>query len=351
MSLRNLITLLLGLLFLYGLFTVGFPFLLALVVAIFLEPMNQLLIRMFKLHRIAAATISCTIFTLLFLGIVYAIGLKILTQLVAFFNRAPLYTSELRKMFDDWIEKTQLFYDSLSPDVAIQFDEGLKQGTATLVKLISGLSGKVIDFAQMIPNLFLVYIVFTVALYLFSYSLATMKDRFLTIFAEESRQKVERVLLDLKASIFGFLRAQLILSSLTYVLALIGLMILDVQYAMAVALLIVIVDLLPILGTGSFLMPWAAYEMFKNDIFLAIGLAVLFLVITVVRRIVEPKILGDSVGIGALSALISLYAGFKLFGMIGLFFGPIVIIIYQAMRKVGLIRLNIRFDDSSEGKT
>ncbi|CDN43894.1 hypothetical protein BN871_DT_00080 [Paenibacillus sp. P22] len=92
----------------------------------------------------------------------------------------------------------------------------------------------------------------------------------------------------------------------------------------------------------SVLVPWAAYLMMTGQVGTGIGLLVLFLVITVVRRIIEPKILGDSVGIGSISALVSLYVGFKLVGVIGVFIGPLVVIIYMAARKAGLFKLRIR---------
>lgn len=191
-------------------------------------------------------------------------------------------------------------------------------------------------------SMFIFFIVFIVAVYMFSFSLDTLKNSVLAFFHEESREKVSTVLDKLKKSIFGFLRSQIILSALTYIISLIGLLILDVKYPMAIALLIIIVDILPILGTGSVLVPWAVYCLFVGDIFTAVGLVLLFLVITVFRRIVEPKVLGDSVGISALSVLISLYIGLELVGVIGVFLGPLVVIIYTACKQAGIIPTSIK---------
>ena len=101
---------------------------------------------------------------------------------------------------------------------------------------------------------------------------------------------------------------------------------------------------MPILGTGSVLVPWAVVSIIMGNSFLGIGLIILFLVITVFRRMIEPKIIGDSIGIGALSTLISLWVGFELVGVVGIFLGPIVVIVYQAMRKVGLLNFKIRLE-------
>jgi sporulation integral membrane protein YtvI len=345
---RNIVIIVIGLAFLYGLFTVGFPFLLAIVAAIFIEPLNHILMKVARLNRLAAATISCTLFTLSLLGAAYLLGLKIVSELITFWKRAPSYLDGMNSFILDFTQQTQIFYDSLSPEQAQQFQRGIETGvdalTNALNNLISGISGYFLDIAKTIPSLFIFYIVFTVALYLFSFSVPILKRSFLTLFHPDSQDKMESILLNLRRAIFGFMKAQFILSMLTYIVALIGLFILKVDYPLAIALLIVIVDILPILGTGSLILPWAIYCLVTGNTFLAVGLLILFLVITVFRRTVEPKILGDSVGIGALSALISLYIGFKLVGVIGLFLGPIVVIVYQAMRKVGLLNIKIKLE-------
>ena len=124
----------------------------------------------------------------------------------------------------------------------------------------------------------------------------------------------------------------------------IGLLILGIRYPLAIALLVTIVDILPVLGTGTVLVPWAGYLIVSGDFFTGIGLILLYLIITVIRRIVEPKVLGDAIGISALAALISLYVGYELMGVIGVFLGPIVVMIFLAARRAGLLQFRIKVD-------
>lgn len=344
MSMKTLVVIAFGLLFLYGLFTVGFPFLLALVIALFLEPVIVLFMKVTRLGRMVSVTIVCTFFTLVVLGLVYLIGFKIISEFTTFLKNLPDYVAQANLIIQDTVLKTQVLYDQLPDDVVTQLQSGTDAGMSALIDGLSALSRSVLNLAAVIPNLFIFFIVFIVALYLTCFSLNTFQGSFLSLFEQSSRDKVAEVLLNLRNSIFGFLRAQTIISGLTYLVALIGLLILNVDYAMAIALLIIIVDILPILGTGSVLVPWAIFSLAVGNSFVGIGLIVLFLVITVFRRMIEPKILGDSIGIGSLSTLISLYVGFELVGVIGIFLGPIVVIIYQAMRKVGLLKIKIRLD-------
>ncbi|EXX91582.1 sporulation protein [Paenibacillus darwinianus] len=342
MSIRTIVMLGLGLVLLYLLFTVGAPFLIALVVAISMEPLTAFLMKRARINRVAASTISSTFFTLLLIGLLTLLGARIIAELIAFGQNVPQYVQSTNTYVQHQMNNARSLFEHLPPDAAAQLEEWLKGLTSSLSTVVTRLSALLIDFAGQIPNLFIFFIVFLVAVYMFGYSLNTMKNSFLTLFDEDSRGKVDEVLQNLRKSIFGFLQAQLILSALTYVIALTGFLILGVKFPLAIALLVVIVDILPILGTGSVLVPWAAYLLLTGNMYMGVGLLVLFIVITVFRRVVEPKVLGDSVGIGALSALISLYVGFKLVGVIGVFIGPLVVIIYMAARKAGLFQAKIK---------
>ncbi|MBJ6362157.1 sporulation integral membrane protein YtvI [Paenibacillus sp. GCM10012307] len=342
MSVRAIVSAAVGLALLYLLFTAGAPFLLALVVAIFMEPLIMLLMRSFRLPRFIAATLTSTVFTIVLIGLMVLLGVKVVAELIDFWNKVPQYVGDANLFVQDTIADIELYYTSLSPDTKSQLQSWISTFSNSISSLVTGVSTSFVAFAKGIPGLFIFFIVFLVAVYLFSYSLHTLKGTFLTLFDSKSREQVDNVLSSLRRSIFGFLRSQLILSLMTYVITLVGLLFLDLKYPLAIALLIVCVDLLPILGTGAVLIPWAAYLLGTGDTYTGAGLVVLFLLITIFRRVVEPKILGDAVGIGALSALISLYVGFKLVGVIGVFLGPMVVIIYTAAREAGLLQTKIK---------
>lgn len=348
MNFKTMLGIALGLVLLYGMFTIGSPFLMAMVFAIFLEPLVRLAMRVLKMGRVAASAAVCTLFTLLTLFLAYLLGAKLITELVEFTKKAPDYLKEANDYFQDTVIRTRLFYDSMPAESADQVkglaENGVKWVTEGLSGILGGLYGYFLNVAKLIPGMFIWYIVFVVALFLLSMGMPGLRQSFLSFFEEKSHGKVSTVLDNLRSAIFGFIQAQAILCILVYILSLIGFLILGVDYALAVALLVVVVDVMPILGVGSVLIPWAVYNLIAGNSFLGFGLIAMFVIITIVRRIVEPKVLGDAVGIGALSALISLYVGFKLVGVVGLVLGPIVVIIYQAMRKVGLLRIKIKLE-------
>lgn len=344
MPFRTLAVIALGLALLYGVFTIGSPFVLALVLVIAVEPLIQLLIRS-GMKRLPAASIVCSLFVLLLMFLTYLLGLKVVTEVGQFALKAPLYLNDANLYVE---EATQRLYDALPTHMAEMLQEWLAGGfttlTDTLKGLITGFSSYLVNVAKTIPSLFVYLIVFVMAFYLFAFSLPQLKASFLSLFVEGSRERMEQVLNTLRSAVFGFLMAQVILSVVTYIITLVGLVFIGVDFPLAIALLICIVDILPVLGTGSVLVPWAAYSIVTGNLYLGTGLLILFGVITLVRRVLEPKVLGDAVGINALAALISIYVGFKIAGVIGLILGPVVVIIYQAMKKVGFLKMKIKLD-------
>lgn len=113
----------------------------------------------------------------------------------------------------------------------------------------------------------------------------------------------------------------------------------DGGYIIAVSVVTAIVDILPVLGTGTILIPWAVYNLFTGNIGLGIGLIVLYAVITVVRQILEPRLVSMNVGIHPVVTLFGMYLGVRLFGVFGIFILPITFFLIKALNDEGIIHL------------
>lgn len=128
-------------------------------------------------------------------------------------------------------------------------------------------------------------------------------------------------------SIFKFIKGYGILMLMTFAELLAGLMILKIKYAPLLAALIAVIDILPVLGTGTVLAPWAVFELFLGNTGLGVGLLVLYGTITLIRNFAEPKIIGRQMGINPLFTLIFMFIGIKLSGIAGMIILPIVFIV------------------------
>jgi len=331
-----------GLGILYYIFPHLVPFLVALVLAVLVEPVVIKLQELLRGRRTVAVTVNLCIFLFIAGGLVFWGWAKIINQVVALSQQLPNFANEVGKSMENLILRTQVFFADL-PDETVR---GMKTAIRDAVNLGDEINRGVnalLGTARAIPNIFIVVVVTLVSFYLFSLHLPEIKIGFLQIFSERAREKVSVILHDVNRAIIGFVRAQFIVSLLTYFFILAGLLTLDIRYAMAIAFLIVLVDILPILGTGFVMLPWAAFLFIVHERFTAMGIVILYILIIVFRRIIEPKILGDNIGLSALTTVISMYVGFKVLGIEGIFFGPAVCIIFKAMRKAGLFQEKLDF--------
>lgn len=141
-------------------------------------------------------------------------------------------------------------------------------------------------------------------------------------FPERSAAVLRGVRSSLFATLLSWAKAYAILITLTFIELYIGLSVLGVPYALGLSALIALIDVLPVLGVGTVLIPWALLSLVWGDVRLGIGLLVLYAVISVVRQLCEPRIVGAQIGLHPLLALFSMYVGAQLFGIAGLFLMP-----------------------------
>jgi predicted PurR-regulated permease PerM len=126
---------------------------------------------------------------------------------------------------------------------------------------------------------------------------------------------------------------------ITFVELFIILSILRVNYALPIAAIIAVLDILPVIGTGGIVIPWAIVELILKNYFLGVGLFILYFVVLVVRHIIEPRIVGRQIGLHPIITITAMYAGLRLFSVAGLLMGPVVAITVKYLNDEGKINL------------
>lgn len=234
---------------------------------------------------------------------------------------------------------TQVLKDM--PETVVTFLNGVPE------KLIGGittgitslLSSTAKDAATGAPALLISVIVTVVA----SCYIAKDYDVIIRFAHRHAPKKAWDILIDIKElflqNIFKILKGYLLLMLITFVELAIGLWIIGQSNFIMLAAIICVVDILPVLGTGTVLIPWAVISLISGNIWNTVGLLVLYAVITVIRNFLEPKIIGQQVGLHPLITLISMFCGYKLIGFIGLFLFPLTLIILNDLYKHGKIKL------------
>ena len=133
------------------------------------------------------------------------------------------------------------------------------------------------------------------------------------------------------SALFGWIKAQLILMTITFTELNIGFLIMKVENSLLLSLLIAVVDALPILGTGTILIPWAIIKLISGDYRLGISLLLLYLIVIIVRQLIEPKIVGKQIGMYPLLTLFAMYTGLQAMGFAGMIVGPIIVLIIKSI--------------------
>ncbi|WP_449540135.1 sporulation integral membrane protein YtvI [Ferdinandcohnia sp. Marseille-Q9671] len=342
---RNILLIIIAVVLLY-LLPMSISLILAFLTAMLLEPIVRFLIEKYRFKRIYSVTVTFVIFMVFVLFMGYLLINVIINQLITIVKNIPFYISNINTdQIISTFEKLETYFEGLPKEVMDSIMNTLYSFQDLLIVVARNITEGTFGFVSSLPELLLELIVYLVAAFLFMNDLPTIKSKLKDLLQDSSIEKMKIVTTQLKKIFVGFLKAQIVLSGVTFLITYIGLWILDVNYLLIVSLLIVIVDLLPILGTGSFIVPWAVFVLINGNTKLGVGLLILFVLITVIRKIIEPKVYSQSFGISALAALVSMYLGFKIIGIIGLLLGPLLVILYDSLTKAGVINLGFTKSD------
>ncbi|MDS1029087.1 sporulation integral membrane protein YtvI [Bacillota bacterium LX-D] len=309
------------------------PFIIAIIIAALIDPVVDYLEHHFKLSRGASVLIALTFF----IGIVIAgftwIAIRLILELIELSSYLPQLSDRLSKFTLDLINKTTDFYFSLSIPQNV-----LDNATANVQKIVNQLTAfaghlltSTFTFISAIPEGMLLVIFALIATYFFCRDKTKIRKAMYKLFPLRTSKLLDSVGREITIAMIGFIRAQFVLITITFIQTLVGLYILKVEYALTIALFVGIADLLPVLGPGAIFIPWIIWELLNGNYGLLIGLVILYVFITVVRNLLQPKVLSDNVGMHPLEALVSIYVGLKVFGVLGVILGPIFWVALKAI--------------------
>lgn len=211
--------------------------------------------------------------------------------------------------------------------------------------------------AKQIPTTLVSIVVAIVACCFMTADFASVKKLVLGFFQPDTRTKIVRAKRLLFPSLGKMAKAYGIIITITFCELSLGLFLLklmgiyDSGYIFVIAILTAIIDIVPVLGTGTVLIPWAAISLLNANYPLAIGLIVMYACITVIRQIIEPKLVAAQLGIPAFLTIVSMFIGSQIFGVIGIFILPITIVMLKLLNDEGIIHIFHYTDEEDETKT
>ena len=354
--------------FKYALGTI-FPIICALVVATILQNPVNFICKKTPLKR---GIVSTLLVLLSFLLIVFALGLFVVwlgSEFKGFFRYIMIQFEDIPALIDD-IKGYLANILALLPEKvevpAINFVNEKLDALVNTPEMVLPESSE-FDFsflstpllgiwntAKQIPTTLVSIVVSVVACCFMTSDFNSVKNLTLGFFREETREKVVRAKRLLIPSLGKMIKAYLIIITITFCELGIGLSILSFlriysgNYIFVIAALTAAIDIVPVLGTGTVLIPWALYNLISGNYSLAVGLLVIYACITVIRQIIEPKLVAAQLGIPAYLTIVSMFIGSQIFGVIGIFILPITIVMIKLLNDEGIINIFHKTDEKED---
>ena len=323
------------------------PFVLAWVVAALLQPVIKFLNGRLRIpKKLAVLILVVGAIALIAWGIT-----AIVTRLVyEISSLASLLQQQIQRIANDdaiingiidWVNEKLPFHDF--SDALYQIWDNLD---GYLIDAISAISGNfdtiltlLTDTVMLIPGILIFIVVTIISCFYLACDFKKINEFIALQLPTRVRVFGGVVKRQLFTTVGKYVRAYSLIMLITFTELFVGFTILGIRYSFVLALITAVIDIMPVLGTGLVVLPWSVYCFFTGDMFLGIGLLILYLAITIIRQIIEPRIVGSYIGLYPLTTLIAMYVGTQLMGVFGLFFFPIAIILLKKLNEEGHVRL------------
>lgn len=310
------------------------PFLIAFIISLIIEPAIRFIMKKMKLTRKTSSIIIFIAVSIIILG-------SVIWGIIALFSEA----SNLLQSLNEYVEKIYILFQNFTnqfdfdkihlPNEIISI---LQNSTGGLLNTLSNwirnaLTG-LLNIVTSIPTIAIYFVITIMALYLICVDKVYILDQIEHHFPKKWVFKLGTHIRELTKTLGGFLKAEATLILLSFIISLVGLYILkfakfNIEFPLLIALSIGFVDALPILGSGTVMVPWAIICGLNGDLKLGIAIIVLYALMSIIRQFLEPKLVSKHIGTHPIFTLIAMYTGFKFLGIFGMLIGPIILIIIK----------------------
>ncbi len=305
------------------------PFTLAIFTAMCLEPLIRKIMDKTKIKRKFIGLILVIVVYSILALVISLLVYKLITELSSLSSKLPEIYDKVSYFMDKVYLEIMRVLNKFPKEVTVKIYEVGRNVLNRVMNILYVLLNKSLSIITFLPSL-LVYIVVN---FLATIFLVVDRNKITTFLKEKMPtkyiNKFFNFITESSKTFITFLKAQLLLLLITFLELLIAFIIIKQPYPIVLALIVALVDALPILGTGTILLPWSAYLSFNGQINISIFLIITYVAIIVIRQLIEPKIVSKAIGVHPLVTLFCMYVCFKVFGLIGLFIGSILAVLLK----------------------
>lgn len=334
---KKLLVLSIGIFLIYIGFKVSIfyiPFLIAFILSQLIEPVIRFCMKKLKMRRKVSAILIFIIVLSIIIGLIAGGIITLVSEASNLLENINYYFEKIYNGTQNIISDFNFSKIQLSNELSTILSNSTGDFINTASNWVKNILTSFLNAVTSLPKVGLCIVITILALYFMCTDKIYMLDQIEHHLPEEWVKKLTKHIKALTKTLGCYLKAQFILIMVSFIISLIGLYIfsaigMKVSYPSLTAIGIAVVDALPIFGSGTVMVPWAVISACNGDITLGISILVLWIIMSIVRQIIEPKIVSRQIGIHPIFTLIAMYTGFRFIGFLGMFVGPIVLIILK----------------------
>ncbi len=324
------------------LFSLLAPFVFALLVAALLNPVIHLLQRKLGWGRGVFTILVLSLMVALLGGGIFALGYVAVGETLALVDNWETVIHQVTQVMEQLDALMDTAWGLVPPALSSNVDavylnilSWIEEVTPALLERAANGVGSTVGG---VPSFLLALLIFVLATYFITADYPYLRSRMASGIDEGLLQFMRDVRQTALAAFGGYLKAQLLLSVGVFFILLAGFVFIQQPYGMLLALGLSVLDFIPILGSGTVMVPWAFIALFTGEFVDAVEIMVIWGIIALFRRIAEPKFVGNQTGLSPVLSLVSIYVGMKLGGVMGMIFGPILALVFLNLCELGVFR-------------
>lgn len=330
------------------------PFFIAFIVALVIRPVMRFFSEKARIRKGVVGIVLVILFYGVVGFLIAILSIKAFSTSKAFVLALPTtYELKIKPFLASVFNAMEGFAQKLNPETAAAYDSALLSISAQLEASISNLTksvfGFVGTFALGLPGGLLNTLIAIIATIFLAIDWEPISSFLLRQIPEKARHLIGDVKSQLGKTLGNYIRSYALIMLITFSELSVGFLIIGVDNPFGIAALIAVLDILPVLGSGGILIPWAIVSVITGEYMRALGLGIIYIVVLIVRNIIEPKIVGDRVGLHPIVTLMGMVVGTYLFGPIGLLGLPVTLALVESLNSEGIIHVYKRKAPEQEG--
>ena len=325
----------------FGTIVYTLPFVFAFILASFLKKPTRYLMIKFKIKNTTASLFTTSIFFTVIVTLLSLVITTLTSESIQLGRNIQLYITLNKEILLNFFNSLQIYYKNLDPSIISNIESNLTNYITKTITISMSASTKILSqtlgLVSTIPYTLMVLLFTLLTTYFFTKELSSLNRKTFNIIPAKSEDRIHYIFDESKKMLKNYLLSYLLIITITFFETLIVFLVFKVKYAVTLSILCGILDLLPIFGIGAIYLPIIIIFLISRNIIAALGLLISYIIITIIRQVIEPKIVSQSLGLHPVAVLAAIFIGLKVNGIIGILFCMFLLLSYNILKRVNVL--------------